>query len=341
MFTSCQEGLLTELRCRILRGRPGEILPPAAKLAKEFGVNIKTVNKALNRLATAGLVERRRRIGTVIRSIPGGAPDGIRMIEIIFSGFTAPFLHPFWSEVLEGAHEVFNTFGCRIILNHIKADPETHQFNFNAMSLSDAIGRVIVGPGEKWLLDRIAASGRPMVCAGDEIHDPNMPQVYFDFSRGINDAVNYLARQRKCQKIGFIGHIEAWINPALLQKFNAYIFAVQRFMKLDRKLMEGCWPRPGEGEAAILRLLERTTPDALIVGTDLMVPEIDAILSGRGLKIPVIGCDGIRLDKPPVDYHAIVAPRRECGKLAAELLLKAINQGETIGRHGLEAEFLL
>ncbi|MBS1370764.1 MAG: LacI family DNA-binding transcriptional regulator [Lentisphaeria bacterium] len=339
MFTSCQEELLTELKRRIAHGRTGEILPPAARLAEEFGVNIKTVNKALNRLAAAGLVERRRRVGTVIRPNANGAPDGSRMIEIIFSGFTAPFLHPFWSEVLEGAHEVFNASGCRIILNHIVADPETHLFDINAMSLSDAAGRVVVGPGEKWLLDRIAASRRPMVCAGDEIFDPAVPQVCFDFFRGVNDAVEYLARRRQCRKIGFIGHVEAWINPGILQKFNAYVYAVQRFMPVDRTLVEGCWPRPEEGRAAIERLLDRTRPDSLIVGTDMLVPEICAVLEARGITIPVVGCDGVRLDRVPADYHAIFAPRRECGRRSAELLLGAIDNGEKIGRHALEAEF--
>ena len=247
MFTSCQEKLLTELKQRIAKGTAGEILPPAIQLAQEFGVNIKTVNKALNRLAAAGLVERRRRIGTVILPNASDGTSGGKMIEIIFSGFSTAFLHPFWGEVLEGAHEVFSRSGYRIILNHILSDPETHLFDRNAVSLSEAAGRMTVGPGEKWLLDLIAASHRPMVCVGDEVYGPDVPQVCFDFFRGINDAVEYLVRQRKCRQIGFIGPGGAGINPGLLQKFNAYVYAVQRFMQVDRRLMEGCWPRLGEG----------------------------------------------------------------------------------------------
>ena len=152
MFTSCQEKLLTELKQRIAKGTAGEILPPAIQLAQEFGVNIRTVNKALNRLAAAGLVERRRRIGTVILPNASDGTSGGKMIEIIFSGFSTAFLHPFWGEVLEGAHEVFSRSGYRIILNHILSDPETHLFDRNAVSLSEAAGRMTVGPGEKWLL---------------------------------------------------------------------------------------------------------------------------------------------------------------------------------------------
>ena len=120
---------------------------------------------------------------------------------------------------------------------------------------------------------------------------------------------------------------------------NAYVYAVQRFMQVDRRLMEGCWPRLGEGRAAAERLLERTTPDALIVGTDMMVLEILPVLEAHSLEIPIIGCDGIRLDRVPTDFHAVFAPRRECGRLAAELLLRAIDRGEKIGCNKLEAEF--
>lgn len=145
------------------------------------------MNKALNRLAAAGVVERRKRFGTAVRP-SGGAAGEARMIEVVFSGFTAPFLHPFWSEVLEGLHDVFSAAGCRMILNHIVSEPETHLFDLSRIRLSEAAGRVVVGPGEKRLLDWIAATRRPMICAGDEVSDPDMPGVFFDFTRGIGDA---------------------------------------------------------------------------------------------------------------------------------------------------------
>lgn len=50
------------------------MLPPASQLAGEFRVNVKTMNKALNRLAAAGVVERRKRFGTAVRR-PGARPE--------------------------------------------------------------------------------------------------------------------------------------------------------------------------------------------------------------------------------------------------------------------------
>ena len=80
-------------------------------------------------------------------------------------------------------------------------------------------------------------------------------------------------------------------------------------------------------------LLKKSRPDALIVGSDLLIPEIDAVLRKRKIRIPVVGCDGVVPREPPDDYSTVQAPRRECGRLAAELLLKAVrNPGGKIGR---------
>lgn len=54
MYPSCQEDIIAELKRRIDAGDYTEMLPPASQLAGEFRVNVKTMNKALNRLAAAG-----------------------------------------------------------------------------------------------------------------------------------------------------------------------------------------------------------------------------------------------------------------------------------------------
>lgn len=333
-----QPFLHEKLKARINAGKRGDLLPTAAELAGEFGVNIKTVNKVLNQLAAEGLVERKRRMGTVIlgkEDVPGK-----KIIEVVFSGFTEPFLHPFWGEVLDGIHSFLSETGYRIILNHIKSNPETHLFDISKIELSEAAGRITVGPCEKRLLDWIRAAKRPMIAAGDELADHEVPSVYFDFNKGISDAVNYLYRDRKCRKIAFIGHVRNLVNPAAQQKLYAYTLAYQQFEQLDLGLVQECWPILGKGKIAIEQLLARITPEALIVGSDLLVPEIAVILRERNIHIPIVGCDGVAPETQPDNYSVIQAPRRECGRIAAELLLKNIrNAGGKIGRHPLPAVF--
>ncbi len=339
MATNTQPLLLKELKRRIAGGIYREKLPSAAELAAEFSVNIKTMNKVLNQLAAAGIVERRRHSGTIVRHSDAAFEN--RLVEVVFSGFSAPFQHPFWSEVLEGIHDTLLAADYRMMLNHITSDPETHLFDLSRIRLFDAAGRVVVGPGELRLLNWLAATRRPLISAGDEVGAPDFPQVYFDFRKGIADAVNFLFLRRKCRNVGFIGHVSSRANPGLLQKLHAYLYAVQKFCQIDFDLIEGCWPYFGEGAEALKRMLARKRPDALLVAFGHHVPEIRQLMCEQGISITIVGCDGLPLDESPEDYHEIRAPRRECGARAAELLLESIRScGRVrIGSHPIPAVF--
>lgn len=60
------EIILQEIEARILSGAwpPGHALPHEVDLAKSYGCSRMTASKALNHLARAGLIERRRRAGS-------------------------------------------------------------------------------------------------------------------------------------------------------------------------------------------------------------------------------------------------------------------------------------
>lgn len=68
MSGSRAEAIRTAYEGRILSGelRPGERLPTEAAIMTEWGCSRMTVNRALSALATAGLIERRKRAGTFV-----------------------------------------------------------------------------------------------------------------------------------------------------------------------------------------------------------------------------------------------------------------------------------
>jgi GntR family transcriptional regulator, histidine utilization repressor len=60
--------ILTEITTKILSGvwKPGFRIPFETELAEQFGVSRMTVNKVLSQLTREGVVERRRKLGTVV-----------------------------------------------------------------------------------------------------------------------------------------------------------------------------------------------------------------------------------------------------------------------------------
>ena len=64
------EGLCGLARIRSRRWPPGGIIPPEAALALEFDCARATVNRALRELAQAGVLERKRKVGTRVAMLP-------------------------------------------------------------------------------------------------------------------------------------------------------------------------------------------------------------------------------------------------------------------------------
>lgn len=66
--TTLHETILNDLRQNILSGLwpPGHVIPSEVELAAQHGVSRMTMNKVLAQLARAGMVERKRKFGTVV-----------------------------------------------------------------------------------------------------------------------------------------------------------------------------------------------------------------------------------------------------------------------------------
>ncbi len=327
-----------ELKRRIAEGIYCDRIPCSRLLAEEFGVNIKTVHKAVSQLVDQGLLERKKRSGTrILSSRRDLFPE--RMIEVIFEGFTTIFTHPFWSGIWEAMMQRLSAAGYRTILNMLESDPATGLLKLENFSLCASTGKIVLGIGEKLLLDRIAASKVPFITACDPIDDPAIPQVAFDFSDGIREAVDWLVA-RNCSRIAFIGQTRSYVNLQQMRKFDAYLKAVQRYRQIDPELIEDVRPLAGSGAPALERLLRRTRPDALIAAYDHQLPEILETLRSRNFDIPVIGCDGLSLPGIPRDRHVVAVSRRECGEEIASRLIHAINTRRKPRSLVLPARFL-
>ncbi len=330
-----QQEIIKVLRERIASGRYTDLLPRAVDLAAEFQVNVKTVNKAVGQLAEEGILERKRHSGTRIVRDKTAVSDTV--IEVLFDGFTSIFTHPFWHAIWDAMIRKLSLEGYKTILTMLDSAPETGLLKLDELSFFPAAGRVILGAGEKVLLDRAAEMRVPFLTACDPL-DPAIPQISFDFTEGIRNAVIYL-HDRGCRRVGFIGQTQSFIHPNQLNKFNAYLGAEQNFGQIDAALIGSTRPTMGGGAKALDEMLKHARPDALIAAYDHQLPEILQVLKERSLVIPVIGCDGLELPGFPADRLQVKAPLRECGRLVAEKLVQAIHTRKRPGSVILKARF--
>lgn len=328
-----QPAIISEIKRRVNTGVYNDLLPTSIELAAEFGVNFKTINKAIAQLVTEGLLERKRKSGTRIRQTTDN-----KLIEVIFEGFTTIFSHPFWSEIWTGMVDELAVSGYRPILNMLDSDPETGLLKLDGFSMMPTSGKIILGIEEKRLLNQVAAMGAPFITACDRIDDPAIPQIAFDFKNGMSHAVNFLFGIG-CRRIAFIGQTQSYISNGAVHKFDMYRRAIQKYMQIDPVLIENVRPLANNEIAGINTLLERTSPDALIAAYDHQLPEILKALEERAINIPVIGCDGLNIPGIPEHRHVIVAPRRQCGEILANNLIKAIHQKTAPASKILQAEF--
>lgn len=184
-----------------------------------------------------------------------------------------------------------------------------------------------------------ASRGLRLISACDPVDDPAIPQVAFDFTDGIRDAVDWLVAQG-CTKIAFIGQTRSYVNLQQMRKFDAYLKALQRYRQTDPALIENVRPLAESGASALENLLARTRPDALIAAYDHQLPGILQGLREHDISIPVIGCDGLPLPGVPSDRHMVRVPRRECGFKIAEQLIHAINTRRKPRSVIIPAEFI-
>ena len=155
-----QIAIAAELRRRIRDGEYVDRLPISTDLAAMFGVNIKTIHKALAHLTAEGLIERKRRDGTRIRA---GVRAEQHLVEVLFEGFATIFSHPFWSEIWNGMTEVLLAEGFLPVLHMLRTVPGSSVLQLEDFETIPSAGKIILGIGEKRLF---GPSRRPSVRNG-------------------------------------------------------------------------------------------------------------------------------------------------------------------------------
>ena len=330
-----------QLRQQILSGKlaPGDRLPPTPVLAKELRVSCTALQKAMARLAAAGLIARRPRQGTFVNTSTEKA-----VIGVLFGPSLTEESAYFYRAVLQAIRQQATDYNwsCRSydgrtgewglllpkdaeVNQHLAADLRNHSFK----------GLIVFTPGRRELSEWERTVALPKV-----VYDS--PVVYtdveLDLAKFTTDAVTYLA-QRGCRQLLYLcaaTHLSSR-SPDL-----GGLFAACTQLKLPTPQVES-FLITSQGENVEREIFARTQqllrrwqdgsaakPDGLIVGDDIAMRAVALALMHAGIKVPqelpvlTLANDSVDLHYgiPVVRYEFSV---KEIAKQLLELLWKRMS----------------
>lgn len=320
-----QDGIIEELTRRIEDGVYEERLPAALALAEEFQVNFKTMNRAIIRMAEMGLVIRKPKHGTLIVKNKTNLED--TLIELIYVGSSDPGNHPFYGPIWQGILDGLEGTIYRVVLNRLEEDLENGGLREPCKDFTPSAGKILVGSSNAQQIKLLQKQKCPFVLAGSKPIDNSVYCTYADLTPAINKVIGYL-RSKNIQDIAYIGTtVDSGELLLDLEKFHTYLSAIQQQGNFDSDLIENTPPFAASGYTAMVNILRRKQPQAVLVAYDHLCPNVYQAIEEAGLKvnkdIEVIGLDGTcPVLIPPL--KSIRFDRHEIGRKAGDLLLEII-----------------
>ena len=332
--------LAGELRRGIQAGEwaPGAKLPTEARLTDETGLSLTTVRRAFDTLVDEGLITRRQGAGSFV-SVPRRRE--LRLRHTV--GVLVPDTRLYYPRVLQGIEEGLSAAGTGLQLATYHYDVEEEQRDLEFLLDSGVDGLLLV-PTLIGLDDPVARIDelmslpvpavlleRRLLDAGPE---DRAEYVCSDHVAGAYDAVRHLHE---------LGHRQVALvtrshNPTVAAVSRGYQSAVDT-LGLDPTLPLSALKQDWTAERAdafVAELVAAGVHAALVFG-DREAIMIEAAAHRRGLDVPddlaLVSYDDETADLAEVPLTAVAPPKYRVGRMAAEVLLRRLNEGDACPLH--------
>lgn len=330
--------------------RVGDQLSSQAELAKQYGVSLITVKKALATLVTDGILFGRVGKGTyVARRSPLASPTTHRTIGLVLRDLQSPFFSLIAQSAEEGAYEA----GYNVLLSNSSGQMEKEERQINHFRRIGVDGLIIASMSHIYhvtvTIRRLLRDKFPFVMVS-YIEDEDMPFVGTDHEYG-----GYLATQHLI-KMGFerIGYINGergnlvgelrrkGYERALLEHGRS---ADERF--IFRLRLRGEWNDFHSGYEIGQQFPSLAIrPDAMFVYNDLSALGFERALLEQGIRVPdeiaVVGFDDIEIGRyARVPLTTIRQPTDEIGRKALDYISSRIKGLEHPSRTILKPELVI
>lgn len=338
--TPLYQQIADDIRRKIASGEipPGMRIQPFRMLAREYGVSVMTINKAISGLVSEGVLYSRVGKGTFAaeKQVPKQGLNG-NLIGFVLRDLTSPY----FSEIVRSAEEAAAKEGYHILFSH----------SANSLDKEDDQIYRFLDLGVKGLI--IASMSRTYTASAAirQIHKDGFPYVTVSYMRDEDiymvamdsERAGYLATEHLLQcgyrKIGYIDDGRDSIAGDLRKR--GHLNALQKHGLTSSGSFEYHYPFVGEWndyrsgyEIGRIIANQQDQPDAMFVFNDLGALGLENALLDHGIRVPddiaIVGVDDIEQSvQARVPLTTIHQPRTEIGKRAVDVVLRRL-RGESV-----------
>jgi DNA-binding transcriptional regulator YhcF (GntR family) len=274
------------LRHQVWSGRikPGDRLPSTHELTRRWGVNLVSVQKAMERLTEWGLLERKTKMGTVVRPLtvailpqPDLAQETVHYVRALTKAVRSEVESHGWIP------EVYDDFQLAMKFDRVEESANARRFLADQAARRFAGAVMVAMTHATWAL-LAKRTPLPGVHCSQEYRTSDVMNDYYRFAY---DSVEFLAKRGR-RNLAILGFHE---NS---EEYHAALAAAARFDL----------PRPRthafESDSTCLEQIAKETggliagwrkegrfPDALIVSDDIAMRGVALALIAKGVSVPV------------------------------------------------------
>ena len=313
------------------------------RIAADLGVSITTVSKVLNNHADIGPATRAKVLARVDEL--GYRPNAVARSLVegrtrLIGAIVADLHNPFFAEFLDGLQESLHGAGLRMLVGSGRWDPLFEAEAVEAFLEMRVDGLVLLSVVPESLKE--VAASVPVVVVGErDVHGVDI--VVDDDELGASLAVDHLVRLGHRR----IAHIEGARSTTARYRRAGYEKAMHRHGLSAEIVVEcGDFTEDGGYRAARSMLRRDARPTAIFAPNDLVATGALSAADELGMTVPadlsIVGYDNTHLAAiRHISLTSVDQPRRDMGRVAAELLTARIGDPSRYPRQNLVVPHLV
>ena len=311
--------------------------PTIKDVAREAGVSINTVSRALNGKPDVNPETKRLVLEAAqrLKYTPNKLARGLRSNKTgVIGVIVADIANPFFSAVVKGMGKAAKGLGYSIILQDTGENYENEEEAIRIM-ISEQVDGLLITPvqTENRSIHTLQESGIPFVLVARHFSDLDTDYVVVDDVQGGYLATTHLI-EKGHEKIAFINGPAC--NSSAIERFQGYKKALEEHnIELNEKLMRNgaLTMEDGYTHGKALLMGHGPRPTALFTFSDFVALGAMKAVREVGLRIPddiaIVGYDDIDfafcLEVPLTTVRVL---KKEMGKKAVSVLEKKIDEHE-------------